>query len=123
MIPRTLRPGRPGNRGFNRLRLAVSATLVLTHARLACLIDDISASGARLRVERDLGAGQPAQLMFHELLIQGTVVWSKQGECGLRFDQPLAGEDMQGMLWITENRELYERICEEDRVQVWADRD
>ena len=113
------RPAR-GNRHFNRLRLGVPATLVLTHESRPCLIDDISCTGARLRIERPLAERQALMLVFHELKLLGTVMWLRGGECGLRFDQPLDPEDMQGMLWITENRELYDRICQAGHAEDWA---
>ena len=106
-------------RHFNRLRLGVPARLHLTHEACDCLLDDISSSGARLRIERPIGTGTTALLRFHELKVYATVMWCRNGECGLRFDQALPLEDMQGMLWITENRELYARIC--SQAQDWSD--
>ena len=110
-----------GNRHFNRLRLGVPATLVLTHGPQSCLIDDISCTGARLRSERALNAGQTAVLSFHELRLFGAVRWSEALHCGLHFDRPLDLEDMQGMLWITKNRALYDRMCEAGHAMDWAD--
>ena len=40
----------PGQRSLNRLRLGAPAQLQLTHETRTCLLDDISRSGARLRV-------------------------------------------------------------------------
>lgn len=113
---------RHGNRRFNRLRLGVPAILALTHGKIDCLIDDISATGARLRLARPLAAGTATMLVFHQLEAFGAVVWSRDGECALRFDRPLDPEDMQGMLWITENRELYERICRDELIEAWVER-
>lgn len=110
----------PGSRSRNRLRLGVAATLVLPSGTERCLLDDISAIGARVRLARSLPKGLTALLTFHELRIYAGVVWWRGGECGLRFDRPLDLEDMQGMLWITENRALYERICKESRAQDWS---
>lgn len=112
---------RSGGRNANRLRLGVSAALILPHGSLPCLIDDIALRGARLRIERKLAKGETALLSFHELRVYGTVVWWKQGECGLRFDQPLDLEDMQGMLWITQNRALYDRICRTGHALDWSE--
>jgi hypothetical protein len=110
-----------GSRHFNRLRLGVPASLVLTHETRPCLIDDISCTGARLRIKRPLAERQAAELLFHELRLFATVMWMRGGECGLRFDRPLDPEDMQGMLWITENRALYERICQTGHAMDWSD--
>jgi hypothetical protein len=113
--------GQRGSRHFNRLRLGVPAQLVLTHETRKCLIDDISATGARLRIFQPLAERQSAQLSFHELKLFGTVMWLRGRECGLRFDQPLDPEDMQGMLWIKQNREVYDRICQTGHAMDWAD--
>ena len=110
-----------GHRSFNRLRLGVSATLQLTHETRACLLDDISVSGARLRITHPLAPFQTAVLSFHELKLYTTVMWCKGAECGLKFEQSLELEDMQGMLWITENRELYDKICNEAHALAWAE--
>jgi hypothetical protein len=115
-------PGKKhGSRLFNRLHLAVPATLALTHETRPCLIDDISCTGARLRIDRPLAERQSAELLFHELRLFATIRWVRGGECGLQFDSPLDPEDMQGMLWITQNREVYERICQTGHAMDWAE--
>jgi PilZ domain len=114
-------PNRPGTRHFNRLRLGVPAKLVLTHETRNCLIDDISCTGARLRIGLVLAEQQSVVLAFHELKLFGAVMWLHGSECGLRFDRPLDPEDMQGMLWIKENREVYDRICQTGHAMDWAD--
>jgi hypothetical protein len=110
-----------GGRLFNRLRLGAAAALELTHQRRTCLLDDISSSGARLRLASPPPIGTTAVLQFHELRILAHTIWVRGDELGLQFDAKLALEDMQGMLWITENRDLYERICREGHARDWAD--
>lgn len=112
--------GRTGNRNANRLRLAVPASLVFTHETRPCLIDDISATGARLRVDRTLTANLALILVFHELRLFSSVMWSNDGECGLRFDKPIEREDMEGLLWIRENRAIYDRICQSGHAIDWT---
>lgn len=111
-----------GQRSGNRLRLGASASLVLTHSTCPCLLDDISVSGARLRLDRALQPGTPAMLAFHELRVYASVVWSDATGCGIRFEKPLDLEDMQGMLWITQNRAAYERLCLQSRTEEWSSR-
>lgn len=115
------RSGSTGSRHFNRLRLGVPATLVLTCGNRPCLIDDISCTGTRLRSETALTAGETAVLSFHELRLFATVRWARGRECGLHFDRPLDLEDMRGMLWITKNRALYDRMCAAGHAMDWAD--
>ncbi len=95
--------------------------LELTHRRRACLLDDISSTGARLRIDAPPSVGTTAVLHFHELEILGRTIWVRGDELGLQFDVPLDLEHMQGMLWITQNRDLYERICREGHARDWAD--
>ena len=110
-----------GGRLFNRLRLGAAATLVLTHQRRDCLLDDISSTGARLRIASPPSIGTVAVLHFHELKIYAQTIWLRGDEVGLQFADPLDLEHMQGMLWITENRDLYERICREGHARDWAE--
>lgn len=117
---RTASPPQQGQRTANRLRLGVSATLELSSGPRRCLIDDISATGAHLRAHGLLPKGATAVLHFHELHLYATLVWSRDGECGLRFEKQLPAEDMQGMLWITQHRELYERLCSDSRALDWS---
>ena len=109
-----------GQRSLNRLRLGLSASLILTHERRACTIENVSSSGACLRVEQPVAKGKTAVLCFHLLRIYAVVIWSRDTLCGLRFETPLNLEDMQGFLWITQNREEYERICREELVEDLA---
>lgn len=108
-----------GNRYGNRLRLGAQASLILTHETRSCLIDDVSARGARVRVLQPLAKGLTAILAFHELRIYCTAAWSRNGESGLRFESEMPKEDMQGFLWIVQNREQYDRICLESRAADW----
>jgi hypothetical protein len=109
-----------GNRHGNRLRLSVAAGLVLTHKTRRCLIDNISPLGARLRVDEQIAKGRSVVLQFHELRLFGTVMWCSGGECGLRFEQELSQEDMEGFLWITQNPAAYRKVCKQSGVHAWA---
>lgn len=117
-----LRAQKQGQRSGNRLRLGAQASLVLTHSTSPCLLDDISVSGARLRLNHPPHPGTPAMLAFHELRVYASVVWSDTNGCGIRFDKPLDLEDMQGMLWITQNRAAYERLCLQSSTEQWSSR-
>lgn len=96
------------------------AGLTLTHRTRRCLIDDISATGVRLRVDEPVKRGQVAMLQFHQLRLFGTVMWCRNGTCGLHFDRKLPQEDMEGFLWIVQNPKAYARICRESGANDWA---
>ena len=109
-----------GNRHGNRLRLGVPAGLVLTHKTRRCLIDNLSSTGARIRVEEPLAKGRTGMLCFHELRLYGTVMWCRNGECGMRFDKKLPQEDMEGFLWIVQHPKAYRRLCQESGAHDWS---
>ena len=90
------------------------------HETRECLLDNVSASGARVRLEAPLDKGRTVMLGFHELRVYGTVSWCRNGECGIRFDSKIEQEDMEGFLWITRNPEEYQRICRESSVHDWS---
>jgi hypothetical protein len=112
--------GKQGQRSFNRLRLGVPAVLVLAHGRINCLIDDISANGAKVRSETPISLGQSAELVFDRHRAFCSVTWSRGGQCGLRFIDPLGPDDMKRLLWITENREQWEAQRETLGARAWA---
>ena len=117
MAPTVKSAVQQGQRSLNRLRLGLPASLILTHERRACTLENVSSSGACVRVGRSVAKGNTAVLCFHLLRIYTVVIWSRDTLCGLRFETPLELEDMQGFLWITQNREEYERICLEELVE------
>lgn len=113
-----LRP--QGQRHGNRLRLGVPAGFVMTHETRRCLLDDISPSGARIRMDKPIEPGRTGIICFHQLRLFCTVVWRRNGECGLRFDKKLPQEDMEGFLWIVQHPKAYKRLCEESGGHDWA---
>jgi hypothetical protein len=109
-----------GNRHGNRLRLGVPAALQLTHKTRHCLIDNISPTGARLRIDEPLGQGRSVKLHFHELRLFGIVMWCRGGECGIRFDKQLEREDMEGFLWIASHPKAYGNFCQKIGAREWS---
>lgn len=118
---RSAKPIRPqGNRHGNRLKLGVPAGFVMTHETRRCLLDDISAKGARIRMDKPLEPGRTGYICFHRLRLFCTVKWSRNGECGVRFDSIVPQEDMEGFLWIVRNPKSYRRLCEETGAHDWS---
>lgn len=114
MIPKPRLTIQQGHRSFNRLRLGLPASLITTHERRSCVLENISATGACIRVEQPIPKGATVVVCFHLLRIYGFVKWTRQSLCGLHFDKPLEQEDMHGFLWLTQNQVEYERICAEE---------
>jgi hypothetical protein len=107
---------RQGQRSFNRLSLGVRGELELTRGTLACIVEDISRSGARISLQPPPPRGAPAVLRVAGNVVFSTVTWTRADRCGLRFDQPVPLDEMQRFLWISQNPEQYER----DRMSVAA---
>lgn len=116
----TLGGGRQGNRQCNRLRLGVSGQLELTRGTLACTVEDISRTGARVSLERPPEKGSAAILHVAERSMFAAVVWCRSNLCALRFTDPVTLEEMQRLLWITENRDQYERERESIAAREWS---
>ena len=112
--------GKQGQRGTARLLLGVPGTLVMAHATRRCLIDDISASGARIRCEAPLSAGASAELRFEERRGFCVVAWARGGRAGLRFDQRLTLEDIEYFRWIVANPQEWAQSSQSVAAREWS---
>lgn len=111
--------GKQGQRGTARLMLGVPGTLVMAHATVSCLIDDISASGAKIRCDAPLTAGASAELRFEERRGFCSVAWARGGRAGLRFDQRLTLEDIEYFRWIAANPQQWAQASQSSAARDW----
>ena len=81
--------GMVGRRGVARLRLGVPAKLLLLCGTYSCRLVDLSRTGARVALTEHPRLGVEAVLQAAGFEAFGTVVWSLNGEAGMRFDRPL----------------------------------
>jgi hypothetical protein len=112
--------GKQGQRGMARLMLGVPGSLAMSHATLRCLIDDISASGAKIRCEAPLGHGTVAELRFEERREFCTIAWARGGRAGLRFDRKLTLEDIEYFRWIAANPQDWARESQSSAAREWS---
>lgn len=112
--------GKQGQRGTARLALGMPGTLVMAHATVPCLIDDISASGARIRCDAGLTVGASAELRFEERRGFCVVAWSRGGRTGLRFDQRLTLEDIEYFRWIAANPQQWAQASQSSAALQWS---
>lgn len=78
-----------GRRRAAREEAPLTAVLTtLTHSHSALLVD-VSCTGARLHADDLPSKGEEIILTVEKLRAFGIVVWSRRGECGVRFDMPL----------------------------------
>lgn len=79
-----------GRRTNPRLRLRLTARAVLLEGTRPCILTDLSASGARVLVDRRLRIGNQVMLSWgHGLEAFGDIVWATPTECGIVFDEVL----------------------------------
>ena len=112
--------GKQGQRGTARLMLGVPGTLVTAHATLRCLIDDISASGAKIRCEAPLLTGGSAELRFEERRGFGVLAWVRGGRAGFRFDQRLTLADIEYFRWIVANPQEWAQSSQSAAAREWS---
>ena len=117
---RPLNSGKQGNRSGNRLKLALAGQLELTTGTIGCTVENVSRTGARLVIASPPSRGCPVILHVAERRMFAIVTWTRSGQCALRFDDPVSLEDMQRLLWITENREQYERERQSSAAKEWS---
>jgi hypothetical protein len=112
--------GKQGQRGTARLMLGVPGTLVMAHATVPCLVDDISASGAKIRCDVPLTAGASAELRFEERRGFGSLAWARGGRAGLRFDRRLTLEDIEYFRWIAANPREWAQSNQSAAAREWS---
>lgn len=103
----TVRP--PGRRSNARLRLGIPGRLILTSGSRECLLNDISASGARVTVAEQPRSGGSAFLRFLEFEIFCEVKWVRGSQCGLLFADRIPRKDLVRL------REFSDSFVEHDR--------
>jgi PilZ domain len=112
--------GKQGQRGTARLLLGVPGILVMAHGTVPCLIDDLSASGAKIRCDAPLSAGASAELRFEERRGFCAIAWARGGRAGLRFDQRLTLEDIEYFRWIAANPQQWAQASQSAAALEWS---
>lgn len=100
--------GKQGQRGNTRLMLGVPGLLILPHGTQSCLIDDISASGARVRCDAAMSKDGAGELKFGDVRHFCSIAWVRSGGAGLRFDRRLSLEDMEHFRWIAGHKDEWQ---------------
>jgi hypothetical protein len=79
-----------GRRTNPRLRLRLAARAVLLEGTRSCILTDLSASGARLRIDRRVSVSDQVVLSWGQgLEAFGDIVWATETHCGVVFEEPL----------------------------------
>jgi hypothetical protein len=108
-----------GRRQEARLRVRLDARLITLDGSCRAVLADISTHGARIATGTcTLRAGQEAVLNWNRGEAFGMVVWSADGQCGLRFYDPLdqrtvlAARQLDEHSHLPDDRELVRRSAQ-----------
>lgn len=114
-------PGARGRRAAARARLNIPGRLILRRGVIACLVEDLSRTGARLMLQDLPALGETGVLEINRIECFGAAVWVKGTRCGVHFDEPL---DLQQVVDLrqfadhyTEHRRDQERTAAREFVQ------
>lgn len=105
-----------GRRGSARLRLRLPAELITLDGQGPAILENISATGARVSSQLVLKPGASCILRLGRLELFGDVAWCAQGRLGLMFEEPLA----QGQLVALRNLDPADLANERAAREDWA---
>ena len=116
-------PGATPNRGRrtnSRLRLGIPARLVLISGHSECLINDISACGARISVTELPRSGSSVILRFLRFEVFCEVTWARSGHCGLSFADRLSAESLAELRGLADSYADYGRAALARNTHDWV---
>ena len=83
-----------GRRDTDRLALRLSAAVRTLFGSGLLEVEDVSASGARLRGPRVPKAGEELMVRIENVEAFARVIWSGNGVCGVAFEDHLSASDL-----------------------------
>lgn len=118
-------PPRPiGRRGAARLRLAIPVRVLSTHATQACVLIDLSRTGARIGLAEPLARGMCCYLEVAHLRVFAEVTRRERGAGGgingLVLDEPLSDAEVLAVRRYAETFEQRQREILRDQVRRWV---
>jgi hypothetical protein len=84
-----------GRRQSPREALPIAVTVSSLHQTREANVVDLSATGARLQGLHLPAAGEPVSLWMETVRVFGAVAWVHGNQCGLEFDPPLPGFEVE----------------------------
>jgi len=109
-----------GRRTDARLRLMLPASLRLPVSKEQCWLENISRSGALVRIEDLPVLGSTAIFKFMHLTLWCTVIWAEEEWCGLQFDEPLPNETVIRFRSVFDNYSEHEQAHNESVARSWV---
>lgn len=119
------RPTTIGRRGAARLRLAIPARFMATHSMRACILLDLSRTGARVALgSAPLRVGEAGYLIVTQFELFASVVRAAPGFDGgingLVFEEPLTDQQVLAIRHHAETYEASERDSLREQVRRWV---
>ncbi len=104
-----------------RVRLHLPADFLTLEGHHKCWIDDLSSSGVRLGIASAPRPDVSGFLRFcgHETF--GSVIWTRDGSCGIAFDEPLDHDIVVAMRLHAERLPEIERLEHREAIRRWVD--
>ncbi|HEY6869220.1 MAG TPA: PilZ domain-containing protein [Novosphingobium sp.] len=81
-------------RGESRLRVGLPGVLITRDGTRRVIVADLSGAGARIRGTVPYSTGEQAMLQWARFEALGTVWWSEDGDCAIRFAEPVPAADL-----------------------------
>lgn len=94
IIARRLRPALHDARTESRLRVVLPAVLITRDGTRRVVLEDLSGAGARIRGDLPYRTGEDVVLQWVRFEALGIVWWSEEGDCGIRFRDPVPAADL-----------------------------
>ena len=105
-----------GRRASSRLRVRLPAELIMLDGQGPAVLEDISATGARISSHFALRPGASCVLRVAGLELFADVAWCVNGRLGLNFEEPLAQDQLIALRNLNPGDLVNERAARED----WA---
>ena len=105
-----------GRRAHPRLRLRLPATLITLDGQGPAVLENISATGARVHSPLVLRQGASCILRLPGLELFADVAWCIEHRCGLHFERPISNAQLLAMRQLDHARQPSEREISKD----WA---
>ena len=110
-----------GRRSDARVRLHLPARLILLTSVQACILEDLSATGAALIPEEGLPpVGASAILQCEHFEAFGVIRWARYGRCGVMFEEKLPLSQVIALRHFSDNYEQTERERHMERARAWV---
>ena len=83
-----------GKRSSPRARIGLQATLETLESRRSVLLENISATGARIQLADPPRPGSDVIIQCGQIDVMARVTWASRDTCGIHFDDPAKLDDI-----------------------------